>query len=97
MPLFVVSDADSELLRERITLTIRAALSPRHVPDDIIKVPAIPRTLTGKKLEVPVKRILQGVAPDQAAAAGSVDHPEALAFFARFAAERGHRSAQARS
>jgi acetoacetyl-CoA synthetase len=96
MPLFVVSDADSDQLRERITLTIRAALSPRHVPDDVIKVPTIPRTLTGKKLEVPVKRILQGVAPDQAAAAGSVDHPEALAFFARFATGRGVGSAPGR-
>jgi acetoacetyl-CoA synthetase len=95
MPLFVVSDADPDQLRERISLTIRAALSPRHVPDDVIKVPAIPRTLTGKKLEIPIKRIMQGMAPDQAAAAGSVDHPEALAFFARFAAERAHRSAQA--
>jgi acetoacetyl-CoA synthetase len=93
MPLFVVSDADADQLRERIALTIRAALSPRHVPDDVIKVPVIPRTLTGKKLEIPIKRIMQGMAPDQAAAAGSVDHPEALAFFARFAAGRGLGSA----
>ena len=78
MPLFVVSDADADLLRERITLAIRAALSPRHVPDEVIKVPTIPRTLTGKKLEIPVKHILQGMPSDQAAATGSVDHPEAL-------------------
>ena len=97
MPLFVVSDADSDLLRERITLAIRAALSPRHVPDEVIKVPTIPRTLTGKKLEIPVKRILQGMPSDQAAATGSVDHPEALAFFAQFAAGRRHGSARARS
>jgi acetoacetyl-CoA synthetase len=97
MPLFVVSDADSDLLRERITLAIRAALSPRHVPDEVIKVPAIPRTLTGKKLEIPVKRILQGMPTDQAAATGSVDHPEALAFFTQFAAGRRHGSARARS
>ena len=97
MPLFVVSDADSDVLRERITLAIRAALSPRHVPDEVIKVPAIPRTLTGKKLEIPVKRILQGMPSDQAAATGSVDHPEALAFFAQFAAGRRHGSARARS
>ena len=97
MPLFVVSDADAGLLRERITLAIRAALSPRHVPDEVIKVPVIPRTLTGKKLEIPVKRIMQGMPPDQAAATGSVDHPEALAFFAQFAAGRRHGSARARS
>jgi acetoacetyl-CoA synthetase len=97
MPIFVVSDADPDQLRDRISLTIRAALSPRHVPDEVIKVPTIPRTLTGKKLEVPVKRILQGMEPDQAAAAGSVDHPEALAFFARFASGRGLGSGQTRS
>jgi len=97
MPMFVVSDADAEQLRERISLTIRAALSPRHVPDEVIKVPTIPRTLTGKKLEIPIKRILQGMAPDQAAASGSVDHPEALEFFARFAAERSPGSAEARN
>jgi acetoacetyl-CoA synthetase len=97
MPLFVVSDADADLLRERITLAIRAALSPRHVPDEVIKVPVIPRTLTGKKLEIPVKRILQGMPSDQAAATGSVDHPEALAFFTQLAAGRRHGSARARS
>ena len=54
--------------------------------------PAIPRTLTGKKLEVPVKRILQGTPPAQAAAAGSIDSPDMLEWFARFAAVRRSRS-----
>lgn len=89
MPLFVVSAlADPSALDRLVTQTIRAQLSPRHVPDEVIAVPAIPRTLTGKKLEVPVKRMLQGVAPDRAASAGSVDRPDTLAWFAEFAAQR---------
>jgi acetoacetyl-CoA synthetase len=63
LPLFVAlqpgHDLDDEL-RARIVATIRRDASPRHVPDDIIAVPGIPHTLTGKKLEVPVKRILLG-------------------------------------
>jgi acetoacetyl-CoA synthetase len=87
MPLFVVTDEaqDAEMLSGAVKRAIRDELSPRHVPDEVIAVPAIPRTLTGKKLEVPVKRILQGTAPERAAAAGSIDHPDALAWFAEFA------------
>jgi acetoacetyl-CoA synthetase len=89
MPLFVVSQApDLEELKSLIQRAIRDELSPRYVPDEIVIVPAIPRTLTGKKLEVPIKRILQGVPPTQAAAAGSVEHPDALDWFADFAAAR---------
>jgi acetoacetyl-CoA synthetase len=58
------------------------------VPDEIVVAPAIPRTLTGKKLEVPIKRILQGVDAADAVALGSVDRPEALAWFEAFAAAR---------
>ena len=57
--LFVVADLDDDL-RGRIAGALRSELSPRHVPDTIAAVPAIPRTLTGKKLEAPVKRILRG-------------------------------------
>ena len=63
MPLFVVLRDGVELddaLRARITGAIRQALSPKHVPNEIIAVPAIPRTLSGKKLEVPIKRIVAG-------------------------------------
>jgi acetoacetyl-CoA synthetase len=83
--LFVVLLPDVELtdaLRERIVRELRTALSPRHVPDEILAVPAIPRTLSGKKLEVPVKRILQGVAPDVAASRGSLADPSSLDAFA---------------
>ncbi|WP_079087736.1 acetoacetate--CoA ligase, partial [Streptomyces scabiei] len=65
MPLFVVLAAGVRLddaLRDRVREAIRAGASPRHVPDEIIEVPAIPHTRTGKKLEVPVKRLLQGAA-----------------------------------
>jgi acetoacetyl-CoA synthetase len=64
--LFVVLREGLELdaeLRARIAGSLRAALSPRHAPDTIVAVPAIPRTLTGKKLELPVKRILSGADP----------------------------------
>jgi acetoacetyl-CoA synthetase len=74
----------TDALRTRLTGELRRALSPRHVPDEIVAVPAIPRTLSGKKLEVPVKRILTGTPPDIAASRGSLADPSALdAFVAR--------------
>jgi acetoacetyl-CoA synthetase len=76
-------------LRQRIEKRLRTELSPRHVPDVIASTPVVPRTLTGKKLEVPVKAILQGAAPADVAAAGAVDHPEALQWFAQWAADQG--------
>ena len=69
----------------RINGAIRAALSQRHVPDEIVAVPAIPRTLTGKKMEVPVKRLLQGRPLAEVAAAGATADPSALQWFAEFA------------
>jgi len=60
---------------------IRSALSPRHVPDEIHEVPGIPRTLSGKKLEVPVRKILQGTPVDKAANRDSMANPEVLAHF----------------
>ncbi|MFC4472139.1 acetoacetate--CoA ligase [Streptomyces xiangluensis] len=86
MPLFVVLAENIQLddtLRRRIDTAIRTELSPRHVPDEIIVAPAIPRTLTGKKLEVPIKRILQGTAPAEVASAGAVTHEEALDWYAQ--------------
>jgi acetoacetyl-CoA synthetase len=84
MPLFVVTAEGAELdddLRDRIRTGLRVELSPRHVPDVIVATPAIPRTLTGKKLEVPIKRILQGVPLEQAVAVGVVDRPDVLDWF----------------
>ena len=79
----------TDALRRRIADELRTSLSPRHVPDEIRAVPAIPRTLSGKKLEVPVKRILSGTAPDVAASRGSLTDPAALDFFARLASRAG--------
>jgi acetoacetyl-CoA synthetase len=68
-------------LEREIVSALRRELSPRHVPDRIVQVPAVPRTLSGKKLEVPVKRILEGSAPDAAASRDSLANPEALDWF----------------
>jgi acetoacetyl-CoA synthetase len=73
-----------DALRERIARELRAALSPRHVPDRIEAVPAVPRTLSGKKLEVPVKRILGGVPAEVAASRGSLADPQSLEPFVAF-------------
>jgi acetoacetyl-CoA synthetase len=75
-------------LRTRIRGELRAALSPRHVPDEIHQVRAVPRTLSAKKLEVPVKRILTGTPVESAAARGALVNPDSLTAFARFAKER---------
>lgn len=77
-----------EALRAQIAASLRAELSPRHVPDEIHAVPAIPRTLSGKKLEVPVKRILQGAPPDAVASRDALADPGALAPFEALARER---------
>ncbi|MGY0499272.1 acetoacetate--CoA ligase [Nocardia sp. FBN12] len=87
MPLFVVVEPGhtlDEALRDRITTAIRTRTSPRHVPDEIIAVPAIPHTRTGKKLEVPVKRLLQGISLGKVAGTDTIDDPAALHYFTRF-------------
>ncbi len=91
MPLFVVLAPGAELddaLRGRIKEAIRSNASPRHVPDEIIAVPAIPHTRTGKKIEVPVKRVLQGMDVDRALSRGAVDDPSVLDLFAVIGRER---------
>lgn len=91
MPLFVHLAEGAVLddtLRDRVKHTIRTGLSPRHVPDEIIEIPAVPHTLTGKRLEVPVKRLLQGTALEKAVNPGSVDNVELLHFYERLAADR---------
>ena len=73
---------DDELIA-RIKGSLRSALSPRHVPDEIHQVPGIPRTLSGKKLEVPVRKILLGTPVADAADPDALANPEVLAWFAR--------------
>ena len=70
-----------EELEARIRRRMREYCSPRHVPDRIVAVAEVPRTLSGKKLEVPVKKILMGGDPDRAASRDSLANPEALDFF----------------
>jgi acetoacetyl-CoA synthetase len=72
-----------DALRDRIRGELRRTLSPRHVPDRITAVPGVPRTLSGKKLEVPLKRILAGTPVDVAASRGSLANPESLDAFVR--------------
>jgi acetoacetyl-CoA synthetase len=89
--LFVVPRAGASVdddLRTRIGRALREELSPRHVPDRIVEVAAVPRTLSGKKLEVPVKRILLGAAADEAASADSLADPRSLEPFTAMAAAR---------
>ncbi len=84
MPLFVVLAADAELddeLIERIARRVREDCSPRHVPNEVLAIEAVPRTLSGKVLEIPVKRILMGTPPERAASRESLANPEALDFF----------------
>ncbi len=88
MPLFVVLAEGVELdeeLKRKIDTSIRTHFSPRHVPDTIAAVPAIPRTLSDKKMEVPVKKLFMGVPVDRAANVGATRSPEALAYFAQLA------------
>ncbi len=87
MPLFVVLNPGHELddaLIGKIRQAIREKASPSHVPDEIIAAPAIPHTRTGKKLEIPIKRILQGGDQRQVMDTGAVDNPDALPWFAAY-------------
>nr|BFD87235.1 hypothetical protein StreXyl84_66360 [Streptomyces sp. Xyl84] len=84
MPLFVTTVdgcALDEALRQRIDVSIRRHASPRHVPDEIIAAPGIPHTRTGKKLEVPIKRLLRGDAPETVVDPGSVDRPGLISWY----------------
>ena len=89
MPLFVVltpgATLDGDLIT-RIRRSIRAEVSPRHVPDDIVAAPAVPTTITGKKLEIPVKRLLQGVPETAAVNRSTVANPQVLNWYVDYAA-----------
>jgi acetoacetyl-CoA synthetase len=90
MPLFVVLRPGVTLddeLEARIRTRVRSDCSPRHVPDAVLAVPAVPRTLSGKALELPVKRILMGQPTDVVVSRDSLANPEALAFFEEVAAQ----------
>ncbi len=91
MPLFVVLRPGEELSDELVAAIrrrVRSDCSPRHVPDEVRQIAEVPRTLSGKALEVPVKRILMGTAPERAASRESLANPRALEPFVALAAER---------
>ncbi|MFF0298810.1 acetoacetate--CoA ligase [Kitasatospora sp. NPDC004614] len=93
MPLFVVLAPGAVLdddLTGRIRTSLRTELSPRHVPDEVITVQGLPHTLTGKRLEVPVKRLLSGTPLTKAVNPGSVDNLDHLRFFEQLATTRKH-------
>lgn len=91
MPLFVIMRQGYELddaLKQRIRRQLREEISPRHVPDEIIAVDDIPYTLSGKKMELPVRKILQGKPIQEAANPGAMRNPRAIDFFRKFAEKR---------
>ena len=88
MPLFVKlreGQALDAALQDRVRARMRQAYSPRHVPDKIFLVDAIPYTLTGKKMEIPVRRILMGVPIDKAANRAAMANVESLEAFIEYA------------
>ncbi|MBI1225537.1 MAG: acetoacetate--CoA ligase [Bacteroidetes bacterium] len=87
MPLFVLLQVGKKLdeeLKTTINKTLRSEYSPRHVPDEIIECPDIPYTISGKKMEAPVKKILMGKPLDKAANLDSMRNPDSLRFFVKF-------------
>jgi acetoacetyl-CoA synthetase len=87
--LFVALDEGAVLtgaMKDAINDALRAHVSPRHVPDSIVQVPDIPRTITGKKLEVPIKRILSGEKPNRVVTLDAMANPESISPFVTYAA-----------
>ena len=88
MPLFIVLDPEKDLdeaLKNQINTALKQQCSPRHVPDHIFQIPDIPYTLSGKKMEVPVKKILMGISAGAGMNKDAVRNPEAMAFFEKWA------------
>jgi acetoacetyl-CoA synthetase len=89
MPLFVVLEPGcvlDEALQARIAHAIRTEASPRHVPDRIVAIDEVPRTLTGKKMELPVRKLMLGASPDTVASRDAMANPGSFDFFVRYAA-----------
>jgi acetoacetyl-CoA synthetase len=91
MPLFVVLRDGVTLddaLEQRIREKIRSALSARHVPNTLFQVQQVPRTLTGKKMELPVKKLFLGMPVEQVANRDAMANPESLNYYMELAAQR---------
>jgi acetoacetyl-CoA synthetase len=92
MPLFVVlrpGVTPDDGLKQRINARIREALTARHVPSEILAISEVPRTLSGKKMELPIKRLLLGHPLERVAHADAMANPACLAWFVEFARRRG--------
>jgi acetoacetyl-CoA synthetase len=88
MPLFVVLREGVTLdddLKQRLNHKLRADVSPRHMPNDIIQIAQVPYTLSGKKMEVPIRKILLGMDPNSVANLGAMRNPQAIDFFIEYA------------
>ncbi len=88
MPLFVVPAEGTELtdeIKKKVNTTLRSTCSPRHVPDEIREIREVPYTISGKKTEAPVKKILMGVDPSKAIKRDALRNPEALEYFVELA------------
>jgi acetoacetyl-CoA synthetase len=88
MPLFVVLKEGEKLeegLTKKIAKSLRSQFSPRHVPDEVFVIPEVPYTISGKKMETPVKKLLMGVPIEKAVSKDAMKNPDALAYFIEFA------------
>ena len=91
MPLFVVLREGvvlDEAMRQRLNNAVRTALSPRFVPDDIFQVPEIPRTLSGKKQELPIKKLLLGQPIEKVVNKDALANPGCVDWYVAFASQR---------
>ena len=96
MPLFVVlrpGVALDDAMRGKINGAIRTALSPRFLPNDIFQVPEVPRTLSGKKQELPIKKLLLGQPIERVVNREAMANPASLDWYVRLAAERARQEA----
>jgi acetoacetyl-CoA synthetase len=94
MPLFVMLRPGVELdaaMKAKIAGAIRTALSPRFVPDEILQVPEVPRTLSGKKQELPIKKLLLGQPIEKVVNRDAMANPQCLEWYVTFAQSRGSR------
>ncbi len=95
MPLFVVLRDNLVLddsLKARIKESLRSNISPHHVPDEVFAVREVPRTLSGKKLEVPVKKLLMGIPVEKAISTDAMGNPQSIQYFIEFANKAGLRA-----
>jgi acetoacetyl-CoA synthetase len=88
LPLFVVLRGDVQLydaLKAKIKEKLRTTISPHHIPDEILTIPEVPRTLSGKKLEVPIKKLLMGIPVEKAVSTDAMSNPHTIQYFVEVA------------